>query len=128
MPKMPIVDLSDDPWAAAQMEQERRLTREMELKAEDERQRRQLRHDTFGKVLYGLGIGGIVLTIAGVVLGLLFMVYSGSRANTEKAVRLQEERTEQVQTCVRLENPLERQHCLLTINTPDYQPQQEESN
>lgn len=111
-----------DPWADARLAEERRLLAELEIKAKAEESKRSLRAQRWDLIWQGVGIAGIILVVA----ALLFMAglgfYNSSKGDKTRDIEVERYRAAQIESCIKLQQPLERQYCLLTVNTPGTTP------
>lgn len=99
-----MLTATDDQWAQAAYESEKRATKWQEARIEH----RRMILAGFGWVVGAL-IGGAV------ILGLGWYFYDSVQGTREGDIRIEQERTEQIRACTDLTEPLERQYCLLAI-------------
>lgn len=105
---MGATPVTSDDWALALQAQEERATL-----------REKARIDQ--RAVIWRGVGAIIFTVVLVAgaLGVFWFIYDSVNGTREGNIRLEIERTAQVKACVELDEPLERQYCLLAINNPD---------
>lgn len=108
---MTATPVTDDDWALSYRESEKRAT----MIAEAKIAHRRMIWEGIGMLL------GAVIAVTG-VLGVCWFFYDSVNGTREGDIRIEVERTEQVKACVDLNEPLERQYCLLAINVPNEEP------
>lgn len=115
VPKRPAEMATLDPWAEQMLLQERRMTLETEARIEADSVAAERRHDRRTQVLNGVGYSfGGILALA-LVLGIVYAIWSAADRGRQNDLHKTEERTLQVRYCTELEEPLERQFCLMAL-------------
>lgn len=105
-----------DPWALTSLETSKRETARLQHEWELETIKQQGKNERRELIWEGIGWTLAGLAVVAVILGIVAAFYFSARHNGEKTVRIQEERTEQVQECKQIEDKTERTLCFLGIN------------
>lgn len=75
-----------------------------------------LRHERKTLVLQGFGYVCGALIVAAVIGGIIFAAWKSADNNRLKVIRLEQEQTERVNSCIKIEEPTQRQLCLLSLD------------
>jgi hypothetical protein len=113
-PKVPD-SITYDPWADVQRETLAKAVRQMEIEATERRDAATRRHERFMWFLWVVG----ALIAAAVVGVVIYTVYRVDLNNNAEKIRVERERTQQIEACTSLEQPIERQYCLLGVGGRD---------
>lgn len=97
-----------DDWAISLRESEKRATMREEAKIAQR-----------AAIWRGIGAFFVTAVVVAGVLGLGWFIYDSVQGTREGDIRVEQERTKQVHECVQLNEPLERQYCLIAINNPE---------
>lgn len=107
-----------DPWASTFEAQEERALEQIKANARVAEREAQLSHQRKEMVWRGFGyalVGLALLATLSIVVGSILMT---ANANRKKSMIKSVETTKQIQACTRLEQPLERQYCLMRVDSP----------
>lgn len=118
-PKQTRPDESIEPWWMQELlASQESANRIAELNLERERlkhRRKEMVWRGFGYTLVGTGV-------IGTFLGVIFMWTDWAKNEDKQDTEQERLRTAQVQSCTSIEEPLERQYCLLGLNISVEQP------
>lgn len=125
-PRRPAELAPLDPWAEISLIQEKqnliRLEADIEQEKRDDAMEAAAKADAHSRALSRhtqYGYVGITLVIVAAILGVIFLIHMKMDNGAEQRLRSESLRTEQVQACTTLDEPIERQYCLLTLNVPE---------
>lgn len=126
MPKRPQIeepkgfDPSDfqDEWAAIQAATIVRDREQQSLDAQVRFREIEARDARRRWVWEGVAIFSGIALVAALIFGLVFLWYKTDQRNDNKTVTIERERTKQVEACTTLQEPIERQLCVMSLNLP----------
>lgn len=116
----PPLGYTDD-WARIQSEmiaRDRAAAESSERLRSEELKRKDARRRWWWTGVAWCVVGALVVAV---ILGITFAIWSTINNNDERRVLREREQTEQVQACTALEEPIERQFCILGLNVPQSQ-------
>lgn len=124
----PFPDMTD-PWGEIQLatihRDEAKIAADKEITlARDKRhdemvsQKRTRRHETIMEALeYGF-YAISALAAAAVLCAIVFAFYRGAQNHGRDSARVSANKARAVEACTRMENPIERQYCLIQVTPP----------
>lgn len=128
--RRPVEEAALDPWAEQMLISARQAEMESKARIEAATAKADRRHELATGILAGLAVlTGIGIVVGGIVyLCILFNVDEAAR--DERQLELERARTEQVELCLGLEQPAERQLCIISLSldieneaTPESEPE-----
>lgn len=105
-----------DPWAEISVLDARRSTMEAEARIKAAEWAAERKHDRRVMVWKGLGYTLFGAGVCGVLGGIIYALWSEDHNDERHKLEIEQERTEQVAHCTSLNEPIERQYCLLSLN------------
>jgi hypothetical protein len=121
-PRRPAEEAALDPWVEVTAQQERQKTLRLEADIANEQrddERRSYadrhRHDRRMQRIKYYGYAGIAFGVSAGIVGFVLALTNHLGNSDELRNEREVERTEQVEACVSLDEPIERQFCLVTL-------------
>lgn len=125
-PRRPVEEAALDPWAEQMRINAQRELEVAQAEIEDKRIKATRRHDRWG--IFGVWVG--CLTGLGIIVGGVYAIVTHFDVDEEERARLRiaeaEARAEGVRACLTLEEPAERQLCVISLGLPEQEPETED--
>jgi hypothetical protein len=115
-PKRLAEEASLDPWADIAAHETKMSVMQMEAKIEREKRESERKADRREMFWRGLGwVSGTAVVLAAACF-LIMLWMNAAKQHGIDSIAVEKERTAQVEACTSLEEPIERQFCLIALN------------